>query len=175
MWAPKFFHNLAGVDQDAAELAADVGVRTSSAPTYFPSYQGYIDGGVISNNPSMAAIAQALDPRNAEPGHRPTLDRITLLSIGTLTTKRYNDKDTVDRGKLGWIGDLVQILLGGTSGVPAFQADHVLFPRYRRIDVLVDRDTDLDDASDENLRFIESQVGLVDFPGAQAFLQQHWF
>ncbi len=175
MWAPKFFHNLAGTDGDNDELAADVAVRTCSAPTYFPSYQGYIDGGVIANNPSMAAIAQALDPRNTEPGHRPTLDRITLLSIGTLTTKRYRDEDRVDRGRLGWVTDLVRIFLGGTSGVPAFQAARLLNDRHRRIDVTIDDDRDFDDASDDNLSSIAQKAALVDDDGARGFLQQHWF
>src|SRR5262245_50926023 len=66
IWKPKFFHNFPGEDSDGEELAADVALRTSAAPTYFPAYQGYIDGAVVANNPSMAAVAQALDPRAAD-------------------------------------------------------------------------------------------------------------
>lgn len=57
-WKPKFFHNFPGSDSDAEELVVDVAMKTSAAPTYFPSYEGFIDGGVIANNPSMAALAQ---------------------------------------------------------------------------------------------------------------------
>ena len=61
-WKPKFFHNLErGGSKDGGELVVDVALRTSAAPTYFPSYQGYVDGGVVANNPTMAALAQALD------------------------------------------------------------------------------------------------------------------
>ena len=56
-WKPKFFHNYPGPDSDGAELVVDVAMRTSAAPIYFPTYQSYIDGGVVANDPSMAALA----------------------------------------------------------------------------------------------------------------------
>ena len=57
-WKPKFFHNFPGHDTDAHEKVVDVALRTSAAPSYFPIYQGYIDGGVVAGNPSMTALAQ---------------------------------------------------------------------------------------------------------------------
>ena len=36
-WKPKFFHNYPGPDSDGAELIVDVAMRTSAAPTYFPT------------------------------------------------------------------------------------------------------------------------------------------
>ena len=36
-WSPKFFHNFPGSDSDEKELALDVALRTSAAPSYFPS------------------------------------------------------------------------------------------------------------------------------------------
>src|SRR5439155_22063918 len=68
MWKPKFFHNYPGPDSDGAELVVDVALRTSAAPTYFPTYQGYIDGAVVANNPAMAALAQAVGPRTGKQG-----------------------------------------------------------------------------------------------------------
>ena len=58
-WRARFFHNLD--DNDASESLADLAIRTASAPTYFPSYQGYVDGGVACNSPSMLAVAQAME------------------------------------------------------------------------------------------------------------------
>ncbi|MCU0233232.1 MAG: patatin-like phospholipase family protein [Thermoanaerobaculales bacterium] len=57
-WKPKLFHNFEGPGNDRSELAARVGLYTAAAPTYFPSVDGFIDGGVYASNPSMCALAQ---------------------------------------------------------------------------------------------------------------------
>jgi patatin-like phospholipase/acyl hydrolase len=57
-WKPLFFHNFPGDDSDGEQLVVDVALSTSAAPTYFPSHQGNVDGGVLANNPSMAALTQ---------------------------------------------------------------------------------------------------------------------
>ena len=64
-WKPKFFHNFPGDDSDGDEYIVDVALRSTAAPTMFPIFQGFVDGGVSANNPSMCALAQALDPRAA--------------------------------------------------------------------------------------------------------------
>ncbi len=66
-WKPKLFHNFPGPGNDRSELAYDVGLYTAAAPTYFPSVDGYIDGGVYANNPSMCALAQTQDERYIDP------------------------------------------------------------------------------------------------------------
>ena len=62
-WKPKLFHNFPGPDSDGGALAYRVAVATAAAPTYFASYDGYIDGGVFATNPSMCALAQTQDAR----------------------------------------------------------------------------------------------------------------
>ncbi|KAF0811319.1 putative sporulation hydrolase CotR [Andreprevotia sp. IGB-42] len=64
-WRAKVFHNLPTVDgsDDGGEIAYRVAMRTSAAPTYFGSYDGFVDGGVFANNPSMCALAQTQDRR----------------------------------------------------------------------------------------------------------------
>ena len=131
-WKPKFFHNFPGPDSDAAELAVDVAMETSAAPTYFPSYKGFIDGGVIANNPSMAALAQALDGRNPA-AERATLQDITLLSVGTGTSLQYIREKEVDWGDAQWIQPLISIMLDGSAGVADFQCAQLLGSRYQRL------------------------------------------
>jgi Ca2+-binding EF-hand superfamily protein len=84
-WKPKFFHNFpddqSGDSGDSDELVRDVVLRSMAAPTYFPSYQNFIDGGVCANSPSMCAVAQLVAPRYGQKA----ISDIVLLSFGTGT------------------------------------------------------------------------------------------
>lgn len=92
-WKPKLFHNYPGAGSDRHELAYKVGMYTAAAPTYFPSVDGYIDGGVFATNPAMCALAQTQDKR-----YRPTpsLDEVELLSLGTGTSLLHIPGKTLD-------------------------------------------------------------------------------
>jgi patatin-like phospholipase/acyl hydrolase len=131
-WEPKFFHNFPGNDSDGGSLVVDVAMSTSAAPTYFPSYGEYIDGGVIANNPSMAAIAQVLDGRN-QPPYLGTLKDIKLLSVGTGLSLQYIAQQNVDWGDAQWIKPLLNILMEGSAGVADFQCIQLLGERYYRL------------------------------------------
>lgn len=131
-WAPKFFHNFPGPDSDGERLIRDVTLYSSSAPTYFPSADGYIDGGVIANNPSMAALAQTQDRRIEGP--RPPMSSIVLLSIGTGHPLLRIEKGRHDWGLAQWSRPLLDILMEGGMGVPDYQCRQLLGERYHRLD-----------------------------------------
>jgi patatin-like phospholipase/acyl hydrolase len=132
-WNPKFFHNFPGADSDGDSLVVDVAMSTSAAPTYFPSYGVYVDGGVIANNPSLAAVAQALDGRN-QPGERTTLDGIKLLSLGTGASLQYIDGQDHDWGDAQWIKPILNVMMDGSVGVAHFQCAQLLGNRYCRLE-----------------------------------------
>ena len=69
-WSPKIFHNFVGEGSDGYRKVVDVALYTSAAPSFFPSSDGYIDGGVVANNPSVVALAQALDLRYLSQGNK---------------------------------------------------------------------------------------------------------
>ncbi|NJN44296.1 MAG: hypothetical protein HC806_05950 [Anaerolineae bacterium] len=130
-WAPKFFHNFEGEDCDKEALAYKVALYTSAAPTYFPTYEGYIDGGVIANNPSMAAIAQTRDYRAIIP-NRPSLREIRLLSVGSGVPLYRIKEKTLDWGLSQWARPIIEIMLNGNMGVADYQSRQLLGENYLR-------------------------------------------
>ncbi|AXI03616.1 patatin-like phospholipase family protein [Aquirhabdus parva] len=134
-WKPKIFHNFKGSDCDDDCLIADVALYTSAAPTYFPSADGYIDGGVFANNPSVVAIAQAISQKN-DPTERASLDELVLLSVGTGVSLTYIKGQTLDWGYAQWIKPLINVLTDGVSGVSDYQSRELLNDRYHRLQIV---------------------------------------
>ena len=123
-WGPKFFHNFPGTDSDGEELVVDVALDTSAAPTYFPTHGTYIDGGVVANNPSLAAVAQTQDTRNTDPV--PALGDIFLLSLGTGVNLSYVKGKNLDWGLAQWAKPLVSLLLDASMGIADYQCRYLL-------------------------------------------------
>jgi hypothetical protein len=140
-WKPKFFHNFPGPDSDADQKVVDVALRTSVAPSYFPIYQGYIDGGVVAGNPSMCALAQALDPGT---GGQQLVD-IVLFSLSTGRYRQYLESMDGDWGWVQWARPLISIILEGMADVVDYQCARVLNRRYFRLDPELPDPIDLDD------------------------------
>lgn len=134
-WKPKIFHNFTGDDSDGVERAADVALYTSLAPTFFPSVDGYIDGGVFANNPSIVAISQVISHKNT-PLERADLNEIVLLSVGTGVSLKYINGKKLDWGYAQWAKPLLNILMDGVAGVSDYQAQQLLGDRYRRLQII---------------------------------------
>jgi patatin-like phospholipase/acyl hydrolase len=156
-WKPKFFHNFPGPGSDAAEEIVDVALRTSAAPTYFPTYQGFVDGGVIANNPSMVALAQALHPGTG--GQK--LEDVSVLSVGTGNRLRFIAGPTHDWGYAQWAIPLSQLVVEGPMDTARYECEQVLGERFWRLDAVLDRDIDMDDAAAEpDLVALATQIPL---------------
>jgi len=147
-WSPVFFHNYNSeqtlIEPSSEEPVVDVALRSTAAPTIFPSHQGHIDGGMMANNPSTAAIAIALR-------HNPELDikDIRLLSFGTGYTPTLVKADTTNWGVLQWLLNpfhqpkepLMTILFDGVVQADDFMSREILGEeRYHRVNLeLVDQ------------------------------------
>ena len=142
-WKLKFFHNFPGPDSDGEELVVDVALRTSAAPVYFPSYQVYVDGGVVANDPSMAALAQALD---GQTGGQALAD-VQILSIGTGSNPTYIAGHDLDWGVAQWAKPLVNLMIDGVMGVAEYQCARLLGDRYFRLEPQLPKPVGMDDAS----------------------------
>ena len=150
-WKPKLFHNMEGERQDCNVAAWKVAMYTTALPVYFPSSDGFIDGGVYANNPAMCALAQVLDPRYG-PRPKPGIDDITLLSLGSglnlkslpRDAKRwlvfpwpkstFRPTDPLDWGFFRWGEPIVDVIVDGTVGIAHYECKNILGPHgYRRI------------------------------------------
>jgi len=129
-WKPKLFHNFPGANNDRAEPVFKVGLYTSAAPTFFPSVDGFIDGGVYANNPSMCALAQAQDRRYTP---TPALDEVRLFSVGTGTSLHYIKGKNHDWGFVQWAKPLIDLMMDGTVGIADYQCRQILDRRYHRL------------------------------------------
>lgn len=85
--------------QDISMTAA--AMYTSAAPTFFPSANGHIDGGVWANNPCYRALRMA---QKYYPG-----ERLRLLSLGT--GEPVEPIRLRGEGLLGWPGHLIDALM----------------------------------------------------------------
>ena len=145
-WKSKIFHNIpvAVETNDGEEPAYRVAMRTSAAPTYFASFDSFVDGGVFANNPAMCAFAQALDGRLA---NRIQATSIRMVSLGTGYTATYFETDR-DWGLSQWALHLVDLLSDGVLGVADFQAKQLLgTDHYARLTVELGRNIAMDDPS----------------------------
>ena len=165
MWKAKFFHNFPGKGSDGCESVVDVALRSSAAPFYFPSYQGYVDGFVVANNPSMCALAQVLRPEGLEENGELNkdegtavagLEEIILFSLGTGLNPRYIDDDEADWGWIKWMIQLsprrqwyalplVFMMWEGGIELANFQCRQFLGPRFHRLDPVLPELYDIDD------------------------------
>ncbi len=128
----------------------DAVLASSAAPTYFPSYEikgrgSYIDGGVVANNPGVAALSVAINPINVD---RAKVDDIRLLSVGN-GVPRTEIKGTPKWGIARWMGPnlpLLNILSDGSSDADHYYCMSILGKKgYRRIQVYLDEPVVLDD------------------------------
>jgi patatin-like phospholipase/acyl hydrolase len=148
-WKAKFFHNFPDHElqtTDGNERVVDVALRSSAAPTFFPFYERYVDGGVAANNPAMCALAQAL---NLETGGQ-ELDDIVILSIGAGEVSWRITQLNASWGVIKWMTNqpgLTDLLIEGNVDVAFYQARQILRDRLHRLNPILPHNVTLDDAA----------------------------
>lgn len=137
----------------------DAALATSAAPTYFPPYQvgdfGYFaDGGTFANNPSMAAIVEAMYQ-----GYASGLSDIVMLSLGTginpVGVPVSSISDPLDWGVTHWLWPssngvvpsmaLLNLTMDATADLAGIQAGQMLGGNYMRGNVPLNKPFELDD------------------------------
>ncbi|MTI79344.1 MAG: patatin [Firmicutes bacterium] len=173
-WEPVMFNNLPG-SSTRNERVIDVALASSAAPVYFPSYQNFIDGGVIANNPSLAALSAAVDRRSG----RQKLENVFLLSIGNGYAPQKIPKGTHGWGAMQWtIGPnpslpLLSILFEGDVEADTLFTSQILANQYYRLNPQVKDVIQLDDYTriPELLKLAKG----YDLNEVVSWLEKNWF
>lgn len=146
---------------------ADLPVRevcraSAAAPTYFPAHgmtfegrlHALIDGGVVANNPTACAIAEAL--RKDRRVYRSA--DLVVLSVGSGERNRPIDLASArEWGALEWAIPIIDVLFDASSDSVDYIAHQLVGDGYVRLqDELVVGLDDLDDTSDTNLFALEA-------------------
>jgi len=183
-WRPAVFSNIPRLDgklePDLDLLAWDAAMRTSAAPTYFPSHKGYVDGAMFANNPSMLAVSKAC-------AHFPkvTPENTVVLSVGvgnfpiSIETPETED---LDWGIKDWVPYIFDLLLDGDSLSTEVLLRYLLNApsknqnnadnRYHRIDATLPRYMELDDVT--ALPLLVEIGNNLDLNDTIAFVQKHF-
>ena len=175
-WKPKIFHNYSGADSDKEELALNIAMYTSAAPTYFPSYKGYIDGGVFANNPSMVAYSQVISSK-VPARERAKPEDVVLLSMGSGVSPKYIEGKTLDWGFSQWVKPLIQILMDGVAGISDYQCKQILGDRYHRSQINFEEGEkiELDDVDKlDEMDRIGREFIITGRLGAKEWIKKYW-
>lgn len=205
-WRPAVFSNmplaegLVAPDNDL--LVWDAAMRTSAAPTYFPVFHGYTDGGVVANNPSILAVSKAM-------AHYPHVNtkNVAVLSIGAGSYPRHmnifqqvneeRDAPLVIDGQIGgdfhgtsmrhqsllnhadwgvrqWLPNLLDLLLDGESVTTEMVMHYLLAGNkmYHRLDPRLPKNFALDDVT--LLQEIQDFAWTVDLTSTLDFVDNYF-
>lgn len=129
--------------------AVDAALASSAAPTFFDeaywdgpiATEVFLDGGVWANNPILPALSEAV--RHL---HIP-LDRIDVLSIGTLTNE-HDFTEALGQGKAGWGAKSIDLFFAAQEHGAMMLAESFLGPtRHLRVNQQIPLEIKLDDAT----------------------------
>jgi patatin-like phospholipase/acyl hydrolase len=95
-WAPRLYTNLARSGTPTVTVV-DAVTQSSAMPGMMGSWKGCVDGAFVNHDPSIAAIALALENGAA-------LEDIALIDIGTGLMPDWITDDTHKWGAAQWIG-----------------------------------------------------------------------
>lgn len=147
-WEVVFFNNLCKNDTSNSKVI-DVALASSAAPTFFPSYKNFIDGGVAANSPTASAVFSAINCFN----HLSSGQDIRLLSIGTGDIPERIIRDTSKWGVFQWAfnpfsktnSPLLSIVMDSSCYLEDIYCSEFLKSNYFRINPKVPRFISMDE------------------------------
>jgi patatin-like phospholipase/acyl hydrolase len=185
-WRPVLFNNLSKSTTGTTPLI-DAVVSSGAMPGELGSYKGNIDGAFVNHDPTLAAIALAVNE-----GIR--LENIVAICIGTGFMANWIASDTSQWGAEQWqsgdgnpnnrmppglingtISPVLSAAIDGTSTnlIPDLAA--MMLPgRYAYLNPTLDRFIPEDDTNPTDLAYLQAQAAQVDIAPAVALLDKYW-
>lgn len=134
---------------------------STAAPTYFPAHgmkvegrdRALIDGGVVANNPTACAIAEAL----RKDARVDSAQDLVVLSVGTgQRTRRIDLRSAQEWGAMEWAVPIIDVLFDGNADSVDYIARQLVGDGYFRLqaELTIGMD-DIDDVSATNLAALQ--------------------
>eukprot|EP00045_Choanoeca_perplexa_P015363 m.191938 g.191938 ORF g.191938 m.191938 type:complete len:409 (+) comp16961_c1_seq5:1725-2951(+) len=176
-WHPDVITNLPiGPEQHAVQSHMDlplrkIGMLATAAPTWFPAYDGFIDGAMFANNPALEALIRVMAIRPDVP-----LSNIAVLSLGTglFPNSICFDRHTAHWGIVQWAAYIIDLIFDSTRDATEFNMTMLLRERFHRVQGALTDLVPLGDGRQHRLDNLMSDANDVDLEPTVAFLEQ-WF
>lgn len=152
-WEVVFFHNIFK-NKTLAERIVDVALASSAAPTFFPSHNNFIDGGIANNSPALSSLFLAIDSFK----YKYKIDDYKIISIGTGLNPNRILRNTSKWGVAQWalnpfISQRTPLLsIAGDSMIEVenFYCKNLLGKNYLKINAQFDHTIEIDKFSEVN-------------------------
>lgn len=144
---------------------------STAAPVYFAGSDGYVDGGLAANDPTLCAVVQAL--HEGDP-----LESIRTVTFDCMARPGGLSAHEIETmGPAEWAPQIIPQVMGAQGRIARKQLERLLAGRAIRIEPLLP-EMRLDDASAEALdglesaavRYVQSAIGTYALEAAQAIL-----
>lgn len=174
-WQGVFFNNITG-NITINEKVVDVALASSAAPTFFPSHNGYIDGGVMTNCPSIASVVSVM--HNLKEKYN--IDDFRVLSIGTGNNLKNITSNTKNWGILQWVFSpfhkvkfpIVNIFLDNDSPLEDLYCTELLGNNYMRINPILLKEVEIDDYN--SVPYLKNMGENYNLNNANKFIKEYF-
>lgn len=183
-WSARVFDNLPGNERDLHMKVWEVARCTSAAPTYWPSFEWCMDGGLVANNPSDTAVAVAIKHLKAESFSRNGVDEteamvkalksISVVSIGTgeVPRKPPSERHDHDMGLATALPIVLDAVMDGGVHTSEFKTTQLLNGRHVRVNPKLPSVVDLADVG--AIEDLIKIADLTDIEPAVRMIRERW-
>jgi len=165
-WEPVLFSNIPANNKTSEVLVYKAALYTAAAPTYFPSVDGYVDGGIFAANPSAQALCYAQSVLGVP------VSGCKLLSIGSGASLKYIEGMKNDWGYLQYLNPLLSMMFDGQIQSADLQCRELLRERYFRVAPVFpeEKRIPMDDVS--NLDYMNEFAEKIDLSEAEKWIKE---